>query len=497
MIARDPTAAVAQRYDVAVVGGGIYGICVALEAARRGLRPLLLERDDFAGATSWNSLRIVHGGLRYLQTLDLRRFRESVGERSWFLREFPDLVRPIECLMPLYGRGLKRPAVFSAALRINDLLSRRRNAGVRSDRALGAGRVLSPAETVARFPRVNRPGLQGAALWYDAVMTSSQRVVIELLHWACAAGAVALNYVEAGALILRRGRVVGLSALDHASGEALEFEAPAVVNCAGPWSGAVARRLDREVDTLFRPSLGFNLFLDREPLSASALAVSSDGPGARAYFMHPWHGRVLAGTYHAPWAGSLEEIVPPDQNVEHFITELNAAVPGWDLTTGDVLRVHQGLLPAANVGGDTLTSREVIYNHGAHGGPAGFFSVSGVKFTTARLVAERAVRLVARRGLPSSRLPAAAHVLRPEAEPILSGDAFEALAATAPGEAVAYVRGVMTRESVIHLDDLVLRRTDWGMVPVRQAALARSIASLPGLDVAGAAVAPAAGEGAR
>jgi glycerol-3-phosphate dehydrogenase len=125
IITRDPVGAVRGRYDLIVVGGGIYGVMILLEASRRRLNALLVERDDFGGQTSFNSLRIIHGGLRYLQTLDLHRFRESVSERQWFLRTFPDLIRPLPCLMPLHGDGLRRPPVLRAALAANDFLSSR------------------------------------------------------------------------------------------------------------------------------------------------------------------------------------------------------------------------------------------------------------------------------------------------------------------------------------------------------------------------------------
>ena len=121
-ILRDPAAAAGARYDLIVVVGGVHGIMIALEATRRGLRPLPLERADFAGATSHNSLRILHGGLRYLQSLDLGRSLESIRERAWWRGHFPDLVQPLLCLMPLYGAGLRRPASLRLALGLNDLL---------------------------------------------------------------------------------------------------------------------------------------------------------------------------------------------------------------------------------------------------------------------------------------------------------------------------------------------------------------------------------------
>jgi len=197
MIQRQPDDAAGQRYDLVIVGGGVYGIALLLEASRRGVKALLLEQGDFGSETSWNSLRIVHGGLRYLQSLDLPRFRESVGERRWFLQHFPDLVRPLPCLMPLYGEGLKRPGVFRLALATNSLLSSTRNRGVSPASHLPAGGVLSASETLERFPTAAQDGLQGSALWYDAVMPDSQRLLIEMLHWACACGGTALNYVQA------------------------------------------------------------------------------------------------------------------------------------------------------------------------------------------------------------------------------------------------------------------------------------------------------------
>lgn len=136
MIQRDPVAVDRSSYDLVIVGGGVYGIALALEAARRRLGVLLVERRDFGGETSWNSLHIIHGGLRSLQSMDLHRFREMVAERRWWLQQFPDLVEPVPCLMPLYGRGLRRPSVLRSALLVTDLLSRNRNRGVRFDRFL-------------------------------------------------------------------------------------------------------------------------------------------------------------------------------------------------------------------------------------------------------------------------------------------------------------------------------------------------------------------------
>ncbi len=475
MIGRDPAGAGGKRYDLIVVGGGVYGVMLTLEAARRGLRPLLLERGDFGGGTSWNSLRIVHGGLRYLQSLDLPRFRESVGERRWFLRTFPELVRPLPCLMPLRGRGLKRPAVLRLALGANDLLSAGRNQGVPADRHLARGRVLSVADTVARVPAVAREGLEGAALWYDAAFASPQRVLVESLHWACAVGALALNYVEVTRILVDGGRVVGVAARDLVTGAIHEFCADRVANCTGPAVRAFGRSADRDLPSLFRPSVAFNLLLDRDPLFDGALAVQPPRAGGPIYFLVPWQGRVCAGTYHAGVAAEeADPALEADAHVSAMLEDLNAALPGWMLGRDAVLRVLAGLMPVTRSGSTRLSARPVIHDHGTAGGPAGLVSVSGVKFTTARRVAERALG----RLIPAARPAAATAPARPAPAAIPSAAEFRNLLRADPAQARAVAGELARTESAMRLDDLLLRRTDWGMLPDPTGALAEQLADV-------------------
>ncbi len=398
-IVRDPQAASGESYDLIVVGGGIYGAMLALESTRRGLRPLLLERDDFGGATSWNSHRIVHGGLRYLQGLDFQRFSESVRERSWFLRHFPDLVEPLPCLMPLYGEGARRPSILRVALLANHLLSRHRNDGLRSDRVLESGGVMTRRETMSLFPGVRQERLRGGALWYDAVMTDAQRLLIEVLRWACAGGATCLNYVEATALWTGDEGVTGVEAVDHTDDAELSFNAPRIINCGGPWCREVASGFDCDLESLFRPSLAFNILFDREPVSEAALALSAPGAASHTWFLYGRRGRIYAGTAHYPWEGDTSDPQPSRGQVDAVIEDINAAAPSLDLRRHQILRVHAGLLPATATGSSDLVTEPVIWDHGAHDGPVGLFSVSGVKYTTARDVAERTLRLVFAEGL--------------------------------------------------------------------------------------------------
>jgi glycerol-3-phosphate dehydrogenase len=477
VIRRDPAAAEAKRHDLIVVGGGVYGVTLTLEAARRGLRPLLVERDDFGAGTSWHSLRIVHGGLRYLQKLDLTRFVESVSERRWFLQHYPELVRTMPCLMPLYGEGLRRAPMMRAALFANDLLSWSRNRGCREDRHIPRSRVLSKAETLERFPGAVREGLRAGALWHDGVMPDSQRLIVEMLHWATACGAEALNYVEADELSLAGDAVNGVAAVDRESGARHRFRAPVVVNCAGPWCGELAARFDRDDPELFRPSVALNLFLDREPSFRTAVAVTPPVRGARTYFLYPWKGGVFAGTLHAPWDRAPGE-PPPGFLVEGLLADLNRALPSLDARLEHVLRLHWGLLPARAPGTDELAVRAVLRNHGRRGGPRGLFSVSGVKFTTARRVAVETLRMV--RADQGEALPRYAGLARPPLTAVPDAAGIRRLLEERPAEAREVVARIFRDEAALHLEDLMLRRTDWGLRPAAGRELAESLCLLLG-----------------
>ena len=192
-ISRNPEAAANKSFDIIIVGGGIYGAMLLLHATQQDQRVLLLERGDFGSETSYNSLRIIHGGLRYLQTLDIIRFHQSVTERQWFLSTFPDLVKPMPCLMPLYNKGAKRPGILKAALMLNDMLSARRNRGVNHSHSIENGRILNAKETRKIFPGVVDTGLTGSALWYDAHAPDTQRIIMETIKWACSIGGHAFN----------------------------------------------------------------------------------------------------------------------------------------------------------------------------------------------------------------------------------------------------------------------------------------------------------------
>lgn len=382
-----------KQYDVVVVGGGVLGLCTAAEAARSGRRTLLVERGPgLGGETSAAWFRLLHGGLRYLQRLDLVRHRKSIAARAHWLRRFPSLIEPLPCLMPLHGRGLKQPLPFRAAFALDALLAFDRNRDLPEERHLPRGRVLSAAQTRERFPAVRREGLQGGALWHDAVVRDAPALIDALAEEAAAAGAAIRTSCEVDRLDVENGRVRGLG------GEGWQERAGAVVLTAGPWSRGLAARFHREMEHLFRPSLAFNLLLDRKAPCDGGVAVQASRPGAPFLFLYPLDGGTYAGTWHLPWTGAVARPEPAPEAIGAFLADLNDAVPGLGADRRHVRRVMAGLLPATREGTADLADRPVLVDHGAEGGPMGLLSAVDVKFTTAPMLAARVVGLLDRRG---------------------------------------------------------------------------------------------------
>lgn len=476
-IARNPELAAQENYDLIVVGGGIYGVTLSWEATLRGLRPLLLEQADFGGATSLNSLKTLHGGFRYLQSFDLWRFFESVRERNWFLQNFSDLnlVRPLPCLLPLYGKGLRRPLILQQALQINTILA------ARYDGYLPRGTIISPQRTQAIFPLVNPQELKGGAIWYDAFMPNSQRLLIEILKAACSKGARALNYMRAEALLTKENQVTGIVALDQETGKRYEYRAKVVINAAGPWSAEVADNLDGRQSSLYKNCLAWNILFNREAVSDFAVAIAPNRPKAKTYFAHNWKGKLLIGTGNAPYTSRLTKPVPTDSQLKDFITDINDAVPQLKLNLTDIAQVLAGFRPVKTPKTIRVADRELIMSHERYGGAVGLYSVAGVKFTTARLVAEKTLKRI----FPDLATPLPITIREVMGESLQSTGVFTYDWYPDPNDLnwQKQILSLMKEEAAQHLDDLIFRRTSLGDNLERVSVVAPQICQLLGWNL--------------
>jgi len=390
-----------EVFDVLVVGGGIHGACIARDAAVRGLKVALVEREDFGAATSHNSLKLIHGGFRYLQHLDFPRVRQSLQERHYWLWAAPHLVRPLKFLMPLYGHTTRGPAALWAATQLYQLLGMDRNRDLPPGQRIPAGGVVSRAECQRLIPGVDSAGLSGGAYWYDGQMLDADRLLLACLHDACAAGAVVANHCEATGFLGDETRVAGVKARDRLTDDPLEIRARLTVNACGPWvDGLLARGLQRRrqgftglskcmnlVIPQLNPGFGFAVRSHR----ASDAVV---GKSRRLFFFTPWHDRTVVGTSHLPYTGAPDDCRFTEQDVAEFLAELDAAYPSAGLRLEDVYYCYGGMTPAEEdaQGKEVRRSRssEIVDHRHSHG-IQGLISAVGVKWTTARWVAEQAV----------------------------------------------------------------------------------------------------------
>jgi glycerol-3-phosphate dehydrogenase len=404
-VQRDLAALADTRFDVLVVGAGIYGAAIACDASQRGLSVAVVDRGDFGGATSFNSLKTVHGGLRSLQRGSLAEMRHFIRERRALFRIAPHLVQPLRFLIPTSRSLTRSRAAMRVALALNDLVARDRNAGVDPALHLPRGRVVGFDEAARLFPGLDASEATGGATWYDGQMYNADRVVLAFVQSAARAGAVPANYVEATAFLREGDRVSGIQARDTVSGDRFDVRASVTINAAGAWAPDLANggglQGGRPVRALL--SKAVNL-VTRLPAPACAIGNVVDG---RFLFCVPWRGIAMFGTLHTAWNGAPDALSVTTGEVAAFLDDLNRAFPAAQARPADVTLVHQGLLPmdGTKAGEVQLSKHSIVRDHRTEGAP-GLITVVGVRYTTARQTAEEAVDsagAVLGRALPPSR----------------------------------------------------------------------------------------------
>jgi glycerol-3-phosphate dehydrogenase len=416
-----------REFDLLIIGGGIHGATLAREAARQGLTVALVERADFCAATSASSLKILHGGIRYLQQGNLPRVRQSVRERRTMLQIAPHLVDPLPCAMPTYGHGMKSREVMFCGLLAYNLLSGDRNRGVAPGKALPRCHIGSRSDWLSIAPGLDNPRYTGAAFWHDARVHSTERLGWGFIEAAIQAGATAVNYVDVTGF-LRRGRdVTGVTAIDRTTGKTLSVAARMTVNNTGPWVKDTLGLLGEAVTApSYRCAVAMNVVLRRQLLPNIAVGLTAYREGwksGRLFFFVPWRGRTMVGTYLRSCEGGTGGPTFTREDCRAFISNLNLAFPSACLETADIAFIHAGLMPAADVpvapnGEPDLLNHVQILDHGRSDGISGLMTVLGVKWTTARDVAERTLSAV--RAKLGRTVPAVSSI-----QPLPGGDRAE------------------------------------------------------------------------
>jgi glycerol-3-phosphate dehydrogenase len=411
-----------HEFDVAVVGGGITGAGVALDAATRGYSVALLERADFAAGTSSRSSKLVHGGLRYLQHFDLGLVREALLERQLMVALAPHLVRPLPLVVPAF-EGVRPDRLMGVGLNLYDVMSvtdrrsaserlrsrrgrRARGQRVEHGERPGVGdegeswsperhRIVSGEEVAQLLPALAAREPTSGYLFYDC-QTDDVRLVLTVLGEAERFGAVCANRVEVSGLLEDGGRTRGVRVLDAETGAQLEVRAANVVNATGVWADELRpEELHGEAELpRIRPSRGTHLTLHHDdlPLNAGAIVPAGDG---RTIFALPWLGRTLVGTTDADYEGPLDHVMPSAEDIEYLLAAINDFF-GTGLTPTHLTGAFAGVRPLISTG-DPKKSVDISRKAELYETSSGMITITGGKLTTWRRMAKSTVdRLVER-----------------------------------------------------------------------------------------------------
>ena len=420
---RTPERLTEREFDVLVVGGGIHGVLAAWDASLRGMSVALIEKGDFGAVTSQNSLRIIHGGLRYLQDGNPKRVRVMARERTTWMKMAPHLVHPLPCLMPSFKKFSRSRLALGIALGANDLLSFDRNRLDDPQKTIHAGKTISQREFAKLLPGYDASIVTGAALWNDGQIHNSERLILEFILSAEQNGAEVANYVEAVSFLREGNRVIGVRARDILGSEEFDIRSRVVINCTGAWinqllSGINTQRAPRQE---FALSVAIDLIVDQIwPRYAVGVPSHPDSKTrSQMLFFVPWRNKSLIGTWHIQWPNDPETFQITKMIIQDFIDEINSAHPKLNLSLNNVHHVHWGFLPV-----DPEDSRDEhvklmrdskVVDHLINYGLEGLISIIGVKYTTARASAEKAIDIAL------IKLRAGSKACRTETTPVYGG----------------------------------------------------------------------------
>jgi glycerol-3-phosphate dehydrogenase len=385
-------------FDLLIIGGGITGAATARDAALRGLKVALVERADFAHATSAHNSKLIHGGLRYLRNFELGLVRESLRERRIWQRIAPHMVSALPFLVPLYGTGRSARMTLGVGLTLYDALSYDRTWLADPAQRLPGHGWLGASAAAEREPSLAGKNFEGAFLYYDAQMYAPERLALECVLAAEEHGAVCANYVAAEGLLLRQSRVEGAQVRDCESGAQFDIRASRTLLAAGPWSDLfLEQALGQKTATRLLRSKGIHVIV---PAMTKADALTVATPHGH-FFVLPWRGHTLLGTTDTAFEAPPDQVSVTASDIETLFGQVNAFLPQADLKLSDVEHFYAGLRPlvADDSTKDTYgaSRRSELIDHGKTDGIAELYSAVGGKWTTSRRLAEQIVDQLAPR----------------------------------------------------------------------------------------------------
>ena len=419
-------------FDLIVIGAGINGAGIARDAAARGLRVALIEKEDIGSGTSSWSGRLIHGGLRYLEQGDVALVRESLRERELLFRLAPHLVKPVPLMIPIYKHNRRSGLTLRAGMVAYDVLS--------FDKSVGRHTVLSRDETIRRFPRINTDGLTGSAIFYDGQVVRSERLCTEVALAAHADGAQIYTHAAVDGFIEDGSTVTGVLFTDTLTGVRHALSGRIVVNAAGPWVDAVLGGVKPGQRRFIGGAKGSHLIVDPFPGAPSDVVYYESRADGRLVLIIPWGDRYLIGTTDIKFDDDPDLAMADISELNYLLSEVNSLIPEAKLTDADILYTYSGVRPLPHIPEKSewkVPRSHVIHDHGPD--RRNLLSIIGGKLTTYRSLAEETVDDVVKRLGLKARPCTTAKTLFPGAR-VADSDTFRAgLAAVTPGATSATV----------------------------------------------------------
>lgn len=366
-------------FDLCIIGGGATGLGIAVDAASRGMKTVLIEKDDFAKGTSSRSTKLVHGGVRYLQQGNIKLVMEALRERGLLRKNAPHLVKNQSFVIPNY-KWWENP-FYGVGLKMYDWMA--------GSLGLGPSEFLSVEETLARAPTLDPEGLRGGILYHDGQFDDA-RLAIHLAMTADEQGAILINHMAVTGLIHENKKVIGVIVRDEFSPakEEMEIRAKCVVNATGVFTDSILKMDEPGTEPIISPSQGIHLVFDREFLASDTAIMIPRTDDGRVLFAVPWHNKIIVGTTDTPVEKVTEEPIALPEEVD-FVLEHIRRYLSKDPLREDIRSVFAGLRPL--IKGNAKSTAALSRDHHISISDTELITIAGGKWTTYRKMAEDVV----------------------------------------------------------------------------------------------------------
>ena len=397
-----------EQFDCIIIGGGITGAAVAYEAASRGLKVALCEKNDFGWATSSATSKLIHGGLRYLNYFEFGLVRESLRERRILENIAPNLVYPFPFMIPNYNRLENNRWVLKIGMILYDILSYDKAFTWDKSKKIPMHFTLSKEKALKEEPNIRPEGLTAATVYYDCQSIFPERLTLAFIKSAVAYGAKVANYAEVVNFVYSNNSIAGVIVHDKLTGREVTIKGTIIINCGGPWADIILKKAENgNAKHQIRRSEGIHIIT--KPM-VNTYAVGLMPRKGRHFFLIPWRGYSLIGTTDKEYIGNPDEYKVTKQSIQELLDDVNSAFGDGNLTFKDIKFAYGGLRPLVEdqVEGTYQSSRRYEIYDNAQEGVNGLITVEGGKYTTSRNLAVNVMKLVEKK-LQRKLLPSVTH----------------------------------------------------------------------------------------